>query len=70
MADQKFQAGDTVRLKSGGPNMTILHLGNGRYSCIYFHEGKFHGMDEHLWFEEVLLEKIRFDSMMGWTGVK
>ena len=44
MAKQKgseFQSGDIVRLKSGGPNMTVRHLDSfGNYFCQWFSGSK------------------------------
>jgi uncharacterized protein YodC (DUF2158 family) len=34
-----FKAGDLVKLRSGGPKMTIDSLITGRAICIWFHEG-------------------------------
>ena len=36
----KFNIGDTVRLKSGGPLMTIESEINGRFWCSWFDEKK------------------------------
>ena len=37
MAEQKFEAGQTVRLKSGGPLMTIESINNGEEAwCEWF----------------------------------
>jgi len=38
---QKFKTGDVVRLKSGGPDMTVKEMGNqtfnlGQYVCQWF----------------------------------
>jgi uncharacterized protein YodC (DUF2158 family) len=42
MADE-FKVGDTVRLKSGGPIMTIQDIGEGLASCIWFERTKREG---------------------------
>jgi uncharacterized protein YodC (DUF2158 family) len=41
--DQEFTIGDVVQLKSGGPKMTIEHIGNYAYTgreikakCVWF----------------------------------
>jgi len=48
-----FAPGDIVRLKSGGPKMTVLSLENGSVTCKWFdRNGKLH-TDE---FAAVLLE--------------
>jgi uncharacterized protein YodC (DUF2158 family) len=43
MADQQFQPGDVVRLKSGGPRMTVVNYGKygmaatkESYKCKWF----------------------------------
>jgi len=44
MTEQKFNSGDTVRLKSGGPKMTVVDYGQYGYSdeksykCKWFDE--------------------------------
>jgi uncharacterized protein YodC (DUF2158 family) len=42
MSEQRFQSGDVVRLKSGGPNMTVVDYGQygyvdeKQYKCKWF----------------------------------
>lgn len=37
-----MQIGSVVRLKSGGPKMTIISQAHdARWVCLYFHDGKF-----------------------------
>ena len=46
--DQEFKIGDVVRLKSGGPAMTVSHVETGANSvdgqpyltCVWFDDGK------------------------------
>lgn len=40
MIDVKWQIGDVVQLKSGGPHMTVTQLGltHGRVECSWFVE--------------------------------
>lgn len=35
---QGFKKGDVVRLKSGGPRMTVAELGQSLVSCTWFDE--------------------------------
>lgn len=36
MANGRFQVGDIVKLKSGGPEMTVKEVLNGGYRCQWF----------------------------------
>ena len=36
MASQEFIPGDVVRLKSGGPDMTVSKTGDGAAECQWF----------------------------------
>jgi uncharacterized protein YodC (DUF2158 family) len=68
----EFKTGDTVRLKSGSPVMTVRLAHSEKkelYSCAYFHEGKFYGTDSVIWFDGSLLESVERDSMSGWVIV-
>ena len=39
--NQKFKIGDTVKLKSGGPKMTVARGGiEKKLECVWFLEGK------------------------------
>ncbi len=35
-----FKAGDIVKLKSGGPSMTITEVNSGDARCVYFLDKK------------------------------
>lgn len=42
MASSSFQIGDVVRLKSGGPDMTVTYLGtDGQIQCEWYEGGQF-----------------------------
>jgi uncharacterized protein YodC (DUF2158 family) len=54
----QFQPGDVVRLKSGGPDMTIVHgdggpMHEGQFLCIWFDGTR--KLDD--WFEAAVLGK-------------
>ena len=56
--DTEFKVGDVVQLKSGGPKMTIAHIGNYAYAgteikakCVWFEGTK---QKEHVFELEVL----------------
>lgn len=64
MSDPKFKPGDLVRLKSGGPVMTIEKLNldfykewEGSYSCSWFAGAK----DNHRSFAEQALEAAKLE---------
>jgi uncharacterized protein YodC (DUF2158 family) len=40
MVKNQFNIGDVVRLKSGGPNMTIVYVNDDDYGCDWFVEQK------------------------------
>jgi uncharacterized protein YodC (DUF2158 family) len=47
MADEEFKEGDTVQLKSGGPVMTIEHI--GEYGMV---PGSGHTQAKCVWFDK------------------
>ncbi|TGE23514.1 DUF2158 domain-containing protein [Hymenobacter metallicola] len=65
----KFKIGDTVRLKSGSPVMTVRIItqrdGRDAVSCTYFYEGKFYGLDGIVLINEELLEEV-FEERGAW----
>jgi uncharacterized protein YodC (DUF2158 family) len=54
--DVTFEAGDTVRLKIGGPLMTILSISGEDCCCMWFGEG---ARFEHGKFELEVLELVQ-----------
>lgn len=36
MSEQEFAPGDVVRLKAGGPAMTVERRGGARFLCVWF----------------------------------
>jgi uncharacterized protein YodC (DUF2158 family) len=52
---EDFNVGEMVRLKSGGPNMTVDGDSGSRIICAWFdHAGEFHRLD----FDQEALEKV------------
>jgi uncharacterized protein YodC (DUF2158 family) len=52
---EDFNIGDVVRLKSGGPNMTIDGAGGSRLTCMWFDSS----MNLHIQhFDQGALEKV------------
>jgi uncharacterized protein YodC (DUF2158 family) len=57
---QQFQPGGIVRVKSGGPNMTVAFRGGddelhvGQVFCEWFHKEE----QKNGWFHEGVLEKV------------
>lgn len=55
MSGAQFQVGDVVRLKSGGPAMTVQRLEHDdTVSCVWFLEGK----PEERFFVTSTLQKV------------
>lgn len=57
--EQELRVGDLVRLKSGGPTMTIIRLGEGAERspvCAWFSERGQYGRDQ---FPRVCLDRVR-----------
>lgn len=40
MGEQEYKIGDVVRLKSGGPAMTIIEVEGTSLTCLWFAEDK------------------------------
>jgi uncharacterized protein YodC (DUF2158 family) len=51
-----FESGDTVRLKIGGPLMTILAVSEEDCCCMWFSD---RGTFEHGRFEHEVLERVK-----------
>ncbi len=51
----KFKPGDTVKLKSGGPDMTVLKLLDSMVTCVWFNKGDV----KERGFELALVEKVK-----------
>ena len=49
-----FEVGDLVRLKSGGPNMTVDNASSSRITCVWF-EGEQYNMRN---FDQGAIEKV------------
>jgi uncharacterized protein YodC (DUF2158 family) len=58
MADKKFKTGDVVRLRSGGPNMTVVsygkYLDGEKWACKWF-DDKRHVIEDTFFEEELEL---------------
>lgn len=50
----QFNLGDVVKLKSGGPSMTVNEISGSQAHCTWFDGAKRSGS----WFEMVTLEKL------------
>ena len=59
----KFQVGDVVRLKSGGPKMTVA-LNRTRPNMQNPIEGVFTGIIKCSWFEQGVLKEAEFNQDM------
>lgn len=58
-----FDIGDVVRLKSGGPKMTILKLMDDTISCQWFdRNGKVHTGNFQTAMLDAFIPKVREDS--------
>jgi uncharacterized protein YodC (DUF2158 family) len=69
---EEFQPGDVVRLKSGGPLMTISSLGMERATsttqgayCSWFEATKGKQQKEQGWFPLTSLKKVNPDAESG-----
>jgi uncharacterized protein YodC (DUF2158 family) len=49
-----IKEGDVVRLKSGGPAMTVDEVSEGSAHCVWFEGGKRQGS----WFNAATLQKL------------
>jgi uncharacterized protein YodC (DUF2158 family) len=61
----KFKVGDTVRLKSGGPVMTVRSVddtGKDFTACMYFQDGQYVGLTSSIWFNDALLDRVDLES--------
>ena len=52
----QFQVGDVVRLKSGGPDMTVKRLMGAGADCVWFQGND--RLAEGAWFESDLLMRV------------
>jgi uncharacterized protein YodC (DUF2158 family) len=52
---EDFNCGDTVKLKSGGPNMTVDNASSSRITCVWFDEAKTYHMRT---FDQGAIEKV------------
>ena len=69
MSDSKFNVGDIVKLKSGGPEMTVEDVGEDAISCVWFADTEI-GRSKFL---EATLEKadtdwVQADKLSGDPG--
>ena len=59
MAEFKFKVGDLVKLKSGGPNMTIMDTATDQEGVKYYYTCRWHddksGFGERNFIEESLI---------------
>lgn len=55
---EDFNVGDVVKLKSGGPNMTVDGCGGSRITCVWFDDG---GAYRIQFFDQGALEKVTKD---------
>lgn len=58
----EFKKGDIVQLKSGGPEMTVMHTGANGIYCVWFAGKK---LEEKTFARETLIQVTVFDAEPG-----
>jgi uncharacterized protein YodC (DUF2158 family) len=61
MSDSRFNVGDIVKLKSGGPEMTVEDVGGDAISCVWFTDAEI-GRSKFL--EETLQKAVTFTGQV------